>query len=72
MSFDYSKLRGKIKEMFGTQANLANEIGISRACLSDKLNEKSDFSQPEILLMCEKLGIDTEEISTYFFTRKVK
>lgn len=67
MSFDYSKLRGKIKEKFKTQASFADEIGMSAASLSDKLNEKSDFSHREIKLACEKLGIPLTEVNDYFF-----
>ncbi len=71
MVLDYRKLRGKIKEVFGTQSNLAEKMNVSRATLSDKLNQKSDFSHSEIILMCECLGISKNEISTYFFTLKV-
>ncbi len=72
MSFDYSKLRGKIREKFGTQENFALAIGISRASLSDKLNEKSDFSHSEIISICDKLDISVDSISDYFFTKKLK
>lgn len=36
--FDYSKLRGKIKEVFGTQAKFAKAMGMSTVTLSAKLN----------------------------------
>ena len=70
MSFDYSKLRGKIREKYKTQEVFAGELGISAASLSDKLNEKSDFSYGEITLACDKLGIPYECISEYFFCEK--
>ena len=70
MSFDYSKLRGKIREKYKTQEIFAGELGISAASLSDKLNEKSDFSHGEITLACDKLGIPYECISEYFFCEK--
>ena len=57
MSFNYSKLRGRIKEKFATQAHFAVELNISAASLSDKLNGKSNFSHKEIALACEKLDI---------------
>jgi len=72
VSFDYSKLRGKIKEHCGTQAVLAQRMGLSHAALSDKLNEKSDFSRNEISKMCDILGIPRSEIDVYFFTEVVK
>ena len=70
MSFDYSKLRGKIREKYKTQEVFAGELGISAASLSDKLNEKSDFSHGEITLACDKLGMPYECISEYFFCEK--
>ena len=70
MSFDYSKLRGKIREKYKTQEVFAGELGISAASLSDKLNEKSDFSHGEITLAWDKLGIPYECISEYFFCEK--
>ena len=70
MSFDYSKLRGKIREKYKTQEVFAGGLGISAASLSDKLNEKSDFSHGEITLACDKLGIPYECISEYFFCEK--
>ena len=48
MAFDYSKLRGKIKEVFGTQDKFAKALGISRATLSLKLNNISEFTQQEM------------------------
>lgn len=71
MGFDYSKLRGKIKEVYGTQDNFAMKIGIGRVSLSQRLNNLLDFSQEEIIKSCEILGIKKEEIPTYFFTIKV-
>lgn len=70
MSFDYSKLRGIIREKYKTQGAFADELGISAASLSDKLNEKSDFSHGEITLACDKLGIPYDRISEYFFCEK--
>lgn len=69
--FDYSKLRGKIRE-FGTQEAFANAIGISTVTLSEKLNNKSQFTQNEINKTVDILKIEPEEIPIYFFTPKVK
>ena len=71
MACDYSKLRGKIKEVFGTQDAFAEAINIGRVTLSQRLTGKSDFSQNEINRACEALGIDKSEIPVYFFTIKV-
>ena len=48
LAFDYSKLRGKIKEVFGTQDKFAKALGISGATLSLKLNNISEFTQQEM------------------------
>ena len=47
--FDYSKLRGRIVEMFGTQCKFAEANGISDRSMSLKLNNGIGLSQDEIL-----------------------
>ena len=69
--FDYSKLRGKIRE-YGTQEMFAEAVGISTVTLSERLNNKSQFTQKEISTAVEILNISPDEIPTYFFTPKVK
>lgn len=69
LSFDYSRLRGKIKEKCKTQERFANMLNISPASLSDKLNEKSDFSHSEITRACQILDIPVGKIPDYFFLR---
>lgn len=71
VQFDYSKLRGKIRE-FGTQEMFANAVGISTVTLSERLNNKSQFTQNEISKAAETLHLETDEIPAYFFTPKVK
>lgn len=71
MSFDYSKLRGKIREKCKTESVFSELLGISRVSLSHRLSGKLDFSQTEIQRCCEILGIDKTEINKYFFTKKV-
>ena len=70
--FDYSKVRGKIKEIFGTQAAFADVMKMSSVSLSEKLNNKVQFSQKEIDRACDLLQISKDEIPTYFFTPIVK
>lgn len=71
MAWDYNKLRGKIKEMFGTQDQFAEAIGIGRVSLSQRLNNQLEWTQEEMLKSCDALKIDYTEIPTYFFTLKV-
>lgn len=72
MAWDYSKLRGRIREKCDTQEEFAKKIGLSKSSLSQKLNCRVEFSHSEMYLACEILGIDVNDISLYFFAPKVK
>ena len=67
MSFDYSKLKGRIRELYGTYDNIVPELSMSEATLSRRLNGKSYFDSEEILELSEVLGIEMGEIDQYFF-----
>lgn len=67
MSANYSKLRGKIKEVYGVQDSFATAIGMDRSTLSLKLNGKSDWTREEIVKSCHALNIPFTEVSAYFF-----
>nr|WP_207746298.1 DUF739 family protein [Enterocloster bolteae] len=69
--FDYSKLRGRIVEKYGTQRRFAMENQLSDRSMSLKLNNDIRLSQEEIMKWCELLDIDTQEIPVYFFAQKV-
>lgn len=68
MSYNYSKLKGKIIEKCGSQAGLANVLRITQSTLSQKLNGHYSFSQDEINKISKYLGIEKAEIGAYFFT----
>lgn len=72
MKYSYSKLKGKIAEVFGTQERFAQAIGISPAALSARLNNITGFTHDEIARSCATLGIPATQISLYFFTHKVQ
>ena len=65
--FDYKKLRGKIREVFGTEKQFAKALGISSTSLSLKFNGESSFKQSQISRCCELLGIPVKEIGQYCF-----
>lgn len=67
MAKTYSKLRGKIIEVYGSQREFAKAVGRTEQSVTAKLNMKTDFSQGEIIKWCELLGISNEEINRYFF-----
>lgn len=66
--FDYSKLKGKIREKYKVQESFAKALGIATATLSVKLNNMSDFTQSEIFKAVEVLGLNTSDICDYFFS----
>lgn len=72
MKFDYSKLRGKIREVFSTQEQYANSMDLSETSITNKLNNNSYFTQAEIIKSIDLLKIDVNEIGAYFFTLKVE
>ena len=71
MIFDYSKLRGKITEIYGSQLAFVKDLGTSENTFSRKLNNKVRFSVDDIILIIKLLNIQTYEIGEYFFTVKV-
>lgn len=68
MAFDYSKLRGRIREVFGTDSKFAKAMNMSNQTLSAKLNNKVPFTQNEIRKSCILLKIEDDQIPAYFFT----
>lgn len=68
MSASYAKLRGRIKEKFGTQDNFAAAMEMDRSTLSLKLNGKSNWTSTEIEKACILLEIPLAEAHAYFFT----
>ena len=72
MSFNYSKLRGKIREVYSTQSAFAFAVGMSTVSLSHKLNNMKEFTQKDIEKTIDALEIPKEEIPQYFFTLEVQ
>lgn len=70
--YDYSKLIGRIVEIFGTQARFAKEMGLSEHSVSMKLNNKKAFKQPEIHLAIVLLRLTEYDIPDYFFKKNVQ
>lgn len=68
MDFKYAKLRGRIKEKFGTEGKFAEALGTTQNTLSRKFNDKVQFSSEDIKQYCSLLEIPLEEAGVYFFT----
>lgn len=70
MEFDFSKLRGRIVEKFGTNAAFAAAMGFADSALSARLNNKTPWDGVEIHTARGLLDILPEEIPVYFFMPK--
>lgn len=73
MEYNFDKLKGKIKEIFGTQNDFAIAMEMAPNTLSAKLNNQFEFSSKEISKAIELLEIKSvEEAWNLFFTKKVE
>lgn len=69
--YDYSKLRGRIREVLGTEGAFAERLGRSQNFLTKVFNGDTYFGQKDIETGSDVLNIPVQEIGTYFFTKKV-
>lgn len=67
MNFNNSKLRGKIRENFGSEYAFGEALGMALSTLSGKLNNKSEFTRSEILSIVKLLNLKKEEVYDVFF-----
>lgn len=63
----YPKLRGAIREKFGTQEAFAKAMNMNPVTLSFKLSGKSDWTRNEMQDVCKLLDISIAESPAYFF-----
>lgn len=68
-TFDYSKLKGKIKEKCGSQKIFAERLGVTESTMTAKLNGNGYFNSAEILKSCQILDICMDDVSAYFFAQ---
>ena len=71
LKFDFSKLKGLIREKNLTQEEIAKEINIAYSTFNLKINGNAFFSQDEIYKISNFLKIPKENIYDYFFTLNV-
>lgn len=69
MSFNHSKLLGKMRECGYTQKKLAEAIKMDKSTLNQKLKNKSHFTADEIDAINKLLNIPPAEIGIYFFAQ---
>lgn len=74
MSFDLSRLCGRIIEKFGSRKAFAAAVGLSESSVSERLNNRIKLDADEILQWSrpEVLDIPAEEIHVYFLTPLVR
>lgn len=70
--YNYAKLKGKIREVYGTNADFARAMNLSTVSISQKLNNRTPFTQPEIDSAIGLLEIDPAEIKDYFLPIKLR
>ena len=71
MAFDFSRLRGRTVEKFGSCDRFAAAMGHSKVWLSSRLNNVVQWRAEEMREAAALLGIPAEEIPAYFLTPKV-
>ena len=64
---NYIFLKDKIKKTFKTNAEFAKAIGVSNQELSNKLNNKTSFTQEQIITAMKLLSLDENGVYACFF-----
>lgn len=70
--YDYSKLLGRIVEIYGTRYEFAKAMKWSERTLSLKMNGARDWKQSDIFKAIKLLKLSVEDIPDYFFKQKVQ
>lgn len=72
IQFDYSRLRGRIIEKFGSFTAFAMATGQKKSNLSSKLSNKARISSEEMLAWSapDKLDIPPADLYVFFLTPK--
>lgn len=70
--YNYNKLKGRIKEYFGTQEEFAKAMNLTPTSINNKLNNKTSWSQDEIFDCIPLLHISKDEVQEIFFTQIVE
>ena len=67
LCFNYSKLKGRIIEICGSNGAFIDGMGWSRPTYARKMSGESEWTDKEIAKAAELLKIDFSEIHLYFF-----
>ena len=70
-SYDYSKLKGKLREKGFIYKTFGKIIGISEASVSERINNNAQFTQEEMEKSMIALDEPLSKVDEYFFTHLV-
>ena len=70
--YDYSDLRLRISEKFGTITKFASAMGCTKGAISQKLTNKVEWSQGDILKACDLLDIPNDQVAAFFIKLKFR
>lgn len=65
----YAKLRGKIREKYGSEMVFSKLMGITKVTMSNRLNGKNGWLLEDAKKACELLDISLKDIDEYFFEK---
>lgn len=69
--FDYTLLKGRIKDVYGGQESFAQALGCTLQTINNKLNNRTCFTQDEIILWAEMLDLRPYQIGEFFLNARV-
>ncbi len=67
MNNTYAKLRGRIREICGTQNEFCRRFPMKVPTLTNKLSGRTDFTREEMARSAEILEFDISEIPSFFY-----
>ena len=70
MKYSTEKLKKRIEEKFGSQAEFSRAMGMEKSTIS-RLLERGDWRASQIEKAVKVLKIPTREIPSYFFEKSV-
>lgn len=69
MKYQNAKLKARIKQVFGSHKNFADELGITIFELYEMLDGAKDMELDEIDRWAKLLSIRLDEMESYFFIK---
>ncbi len=70
--YDYSELKARIAEKYGSMTKFASAMGCTKGAMSQKLTNRVEWSQGDILKAAELLEIPTDKIVSFFMVLKFR